>query len=219
MPMPQTIVVFPEWVAAQDPSHWLTPSEMAAYDAWQSPKRRAEWLAGRLAAKRLAGDLFGLEPQAFTVGREGVAPCLVGADVPPVLLSLSHSHGLGAATLSDGRQEGSAGIDAQRIRPVHRGLCARVFTAGERSQIAAHFGAEDDPAGMLLFWALKEAAIKARRAAWGRPLREIEARIVGGGGEQEEGRAVVEMTGEPPLSGAFERVEGWWLARAVLPHG
>lgn len=213
MPLLQTIIVFPEWVAAQDPGHWLTPSEVAAYDAWQSPKRRADWLAGRLAAKRLAGDLFGLGPQALTVGREGVAPCLTGAGVPPVMLSLSHSHGLGAATLSDGRREGSAGIDVQRIRPVHHGLCARVFTMGERSQIAARFGAEDDPAGMLLFWALKEAAIKARRAAWGRSLREIEARLTG------EGRAVVEMTGEPPLSGAFERVEGWWLARAVLPAG
>jgi len=213
VPLPQTIIAFPEWVAAQDPAHWLTPSEMATHDAWQSSKRRAEWLAGRLAAKRLAGETFGLEPQAFTVGREGVAPCLVGAGVPALMLSLSHSHGLGAATLSDGKREGSAGIDAQRIRPVHRGLCARVFTAGERSQIAARFGAEDDPAGMLLFWALKEAAIKARRAAWGRPLREIEARLT------RDGEAIVEMTGEPPMRAAFERVEGWWLARVVRPVG
>lgn len=211
MPLFHTMVVFPEWVAAQDPAHWLTGQEMAAHGAWESPKRRAEWLAGRLAAKRLVGDTFGLGPLAFAIGREGVAPCVVGPGVPPVTLSLSHSHGLGAATLSDGRREGSAGIDAQRIRPVHHGLCARVFTAGERGQIAARFGAEDDPAGMLLFWALKEASIKARRAAWGRPLREVEARLIG------EGRAVVEIAGEPPLSAAFERVGGWWLARAVLP--
>jgi len=211
MPLLQTVIVFPEWVAAQDPAHWLTDQETAAYHAWMSPKRRSEWLAGRLAAKRLVGDTFGLEPLTFAIGRGGVAPCVVSSEVPPVMLSLSHSHGLGAATLSGGLREGSAGVDAQRIRPVHHGLCARVFTAGERGQIAARFGAEDDPAGMLLFWALKEASIKARRAAWGRPLREVEVRLIG------EGRAVVEMAGEPALAAAFERVGGWWLARAVLP--
>ena len=211
--LPKTIIARPEWAAAQDPAHWLTAPEMALYHAPPSPKRRAEWLAGRLAAKRLIGEMFGLEPLSFAIGREGVAPCVLGPEIPPVTLSLSHSHGLGAATLSDTRQEGGVGIDAQHIRSVHHGLGGRVFTEGERGQIAARFGAEDDPAGMLLFWALKEAAIKARRAPWGHPLREIEARLTG------ESRAVIEMTGEPPLSAAFERVDQWWLARAVRPPG
>lgn len=213
MPLPQTIIVRPEWVASQDPARWLTEPEQVISHAWQSPKRRAEWLAGRLAAKRLVRDTFGLEPLTFAIGREGAAPCVLSAEVPPLILSLSHSHGLGAATLSDRGQEGSAGIDVQRIRPVHHGLCARVFTPGERRRIAGRFGAEDDPAGMLLFWALKEAAIKARRAAWGRPLREIEARLT------DEGRAAVQMTGEPAMTAAYEEVEGWWLARAVQSPG
>lgn len=213
MPLPQTTIARPEWAAAQDPAHWLTAPELALYHALKSPKRRAEWLAGRLAAKRLVGEMFGLGPLAFAVGREGVAPCLLGPALPPLTLSLSHSHGLGAATLSDVGREGSAGIDAQHIRPVRDGLGGRVLTAGERGQIAARFGAEDDPAGMLLFWALKEAAIKARRAPWGLPLREIEARLAG------DGHAVIQMTGEPPLSAAFERADGWWLARAVRPPG
>ncbi len=213
MPLPQTTIVRPEWAMSQDPAGWLTEPEQVIYQAWQSPKRRAEWLAGRLAAKRLVQDMFGLGPLTFAIGREGNAPCIQSHEAPPLTLSLSHSHGLGAATLSDSRQEGSAGIDVQRIRPVHHGLCARVFTPGERRQIAGRFGAEDDPAGMLLFWALKEAAIKARRVAWGRPLREIEARLT------DEGRAAVHMTGEPPLTAAYEEVEGWWLARVVRPPG
>lgn len=211
MPLPQTIIVRPEWVASQDPAHWLTEPEQVVYHAWQSPKRRAEWLAGRLAAKRLVRDTFGPAPLTFAIGREGNAPRVLSSEVPLLTLSLSHSHGLGAATLSDSRQEGVAGVDVQRIRPVHHGLCARVLTLGERRQIAEHFAAEDDPAGMLLFWALKEAAIKARRVTWGRPLREIEARLTDGG------RAVVHMTGEPPLTAAYERVDGWWLARVVRP--
>jgi len=211
MPLPRTTIVRPEWALSQDPALWLTEPERAVYNAWPSPKRRAEWLAGRLAAKSLIQDTFGLAPLTFAIGREGAAPCVLGAEVPPLMLSLSHSHGLGGATISNSQREGSAGIDVQRIRPVRQGLCERIFTLGERKQIADRFGAEDNPAGMLLFWALKEAAIKARRVAWGRPLREIEARLT------DEGHAAVQMTGEPPLTGAYEQVDGWWLARVVRP--
>lgn len=211
MGIAQTIIVHPEWVAAQDPARWLTGSELAVYNAWPSETRRAEWLAGRLAAKRLVGETFGLPPLDFAIGRQGSAPCILSAEVPPVTLSLSHSHGLGAATVSDSQREGSVGVDVQRIRPVHRGLCARIFTPDEREEIADHFGSEDHTAGMLLFWALKEAAIKARRVAWGRPLREIEARLTG------EGNAAVLMTGEASMTAAYERVDGWWLARVVRP--
>ncbi len=211
MLLPFTTIARPEWVASQNPAHWLTEPELAVHDGWPSPKRRAEWLAGRLAAKRLVRDTFGVVPLTFAIGREGAAPCVLGAAVPPLTLSLSHSHGLGAATLSDSQHEGSAGIDAQRIRPVHHGLCARVLTSGERRQITDRFGAEDDPAGMLLFWALKEAAIKARRVPWGRPLRGIEARLTG------EGHATVQITDEPLMTAAYERVDDWWLARVVRP--
>ena len=211
--LPKTVLVRPDWVAAQDPTHWLTGPEMALYHAWNSSKRRVEWLAGRLAAKRIVGEMFGLGPLTFALGREGVAPCILSQEIPPLTLSLSHNHGLGAATISDARLEGDVGLDAQHVRPVRPGLGERVLTPGERSQIGARFGAEDDPAGVLLFWALKEGAIKARRTAWDRPLREIEARLT------DEGHATVQMTGEPLLTAAFERVEGWWLARAVRPPG
>ena len=211
MPIPKTLVVRPKWIAAQHPMDWLTETELITYRQWQSPKRRAEWLAGRLAAKHLIGDTTGSAPLTFAIGREGVAPCIVSGESLPWTLSLSHSHGLGAATVSDLQQEGSAGVDVQCIRPVHPGLCARVFTGDERDQIAGRFGQEDDPAGMLLFWALKEAAIKARRAAWGRPLRQIEVRLM------DDGRAVVQMVGEPPLRAAYEEIGGWWLARVVQP--
>lgn len=213
MPLPQTIIVRPDWIASQDPAHWLTEPEQAVYSAWRSSKRRAEWLAGRLAAKRLVRDMFGLPPRDFAIGREGDAPCIQSTEIPSQTLSLSHSHGLGAATISDSRREGSAGIDVQRIRPTHHGLGARVFTVGERGQIAERFGAEDDPTGMLVFWALKEAAIKARRVAWGRPLREIEARLM------DAGRAVIFIANEVPMTAAYERVDGWWLARVVRPPG
>lgn len=209
MPLTCTIVALPEWVAAQEPSQWLTDSELITLASWCSPKRRAEWLAGRLAAKRLVQESFGCDPHEFSIGRDGDAPCLVGVDLPTISLSLSHSDGCGAATFSDIEQEGTAGIDVQRVRPVHSGLGERVFTPLERQQVPQHFGSEKKTEGMLLLWALKEAAVKARRIAWGRPLLEIEVRLT------EPSLAVIQMTGEAPMAAAYEWLDGWWLARAV----
>jgi len=208
--LPRTVVVQPEWVRAQNPNLWLTPSERDVYTAWASEKRKSEWLAGRLAAKKLLWEEIGLAPLDWRIGRDGVAPAIIGCGLP-VTLSLSHSDGLGAATFSDTRTEGSAGVDVQRVRPVHPGLCARVFTENERQQIAAQFGSEHSADGMLLFWALKEAAIKARRQAWGRSLQDIQVHL----GGPDLGEVVIE--GETAFMGQFVRLGAWWLARVVRP--
>ncbi len=201
-----------EWIADQSLSAWLTPSEQAVLEDWRSETRRSEWLAGRMAAKRLLLDDLGIAPLSWSVGRDGVAPSCDGLSLPGLQLSLSHSSGKGAATLSDSQMEGSAGVDIQRIRPVHPGLCARVFTPGERKQIAERFSTEGSADGMLLFWALKEAAIKARRLRWGGALKSIEVRLAG------DGKSEVSLPGEPPMAGQHERHGNWWLARVVRTH-
>ncbi len=211
MPLPQTIAVRPEWVAAQNPAQWLMAPEAIVFASWRSPKRRTEWLAGRLAAKKLVQDIFRLEPLDFAIGREGDAPCLIGQSIPKISLSLSHSDGYGAATISDIQQEGIAGIDVQRVRPVHPGLSARAFTLAEQKQIANKFGPQKKLEGILLFWSLKEAAIKTRRIAWGRSLHEIEVRLT------EPNRANIKLVGEAPMAAAYEWLDGWWLTRAVRP--
>ena len=199
----------PEWAATQEPARWLTAAELVTLASWPSDKRRREWLAGRLAAKRLLREEFGLDPLACEIGREGVAPCVQGPNIPQIVLSLSHCHGLGAASWSDAQTEGTVGVDAQLIRPVHPGLCRRVFAADEQAQIAARFGTADDMAGMLLFWAVKEAGIKARRVPWGRALREIIVTLTG------EASATVHITGEAPMTAEFARLVDWWLVRAI----
>ena len=211
MPLKRTAIAEAEWAISQEPADWLTEAEREIHAAWTFPQRRADWLAGRLAAKRLLREEFGVAPQAWSVGRDGVAPAITGYDLPGTLLSLSHSGGWGAATVSEWGTEGSAGIDIQLIRPVHPGLCARVYTPGERHQIAARFGAENDPAGMLLLWALKEAAIKARRCPWERSLQSVTVRL------STPGYAEIEIDGEPVQAASYERLGNWWLARAVAP--
>ncbi len=216
MPLPRTViaktvVVAPDWVRAQAPSFWLTTEELGVYAAWASEKRKSEWLAGRLAAKKLLREQLGIRPLDWQIGRDGAAPAIIGVDLPNAALSLSHSDGTGAATFSNTHAEGSAGIDIQRVRPVHPGLCARVFTPEERRQIAGQFGSENSAEGMLLLWALKEAAIKARRQVWGRPLQNICVRL------GDPGFAEIDMEGEPVFTTQYERLGHWWLARAVRP--
>ncbi len=214
MPLPKTVVVPPDWVRAQNLALWLTPGEMETYAAWASEKRRSEWLAGRLAAKKLLWQELDLSPMDWQIGRDGVAPAITGRDVPSLTLSLSHSDGIGAATISETRTEGTAGVDVQRVRPVHPGFCARVFTRAEQEQIAARFGFENSADGMLLFWALKEAAIKARRQPWERPLRGAVVHL--------EGTSAATITLETAhiLTAQYTKIEeergSWWLARAVL---
>ena len=212
MPLSQTVIVQTDWVTTQNLSFWLTADELTVFAGWRSQKRKAEWLAGRLAAKRLLFEELGLEPRQWQIGRVGVAPAIISRHaLPDLTLSLSHSDGMGAATFSQTNAEGSAGIDIQHIRPVHPGLCARVFTQAERDQILFQFGSENDIAGMLLLWALKEAAIKARRQAWGRDLQSIEVRL------DSPGCAEISMENKPLLIAQYERFGEWWLARAVKP--
>ena len=209
----QTYLARPDWVAAQEPADWLTPAELRVWASWPSEKRRREWLAGRLAAKRLLWEAFGREPLACEIGKDGVAPVVHGLGRPGVSLSLSHCAGLGAASWSDVGTEGTVGVDAQWIRPVHPGLRDRVFRPEEQAQVAARFESPSDPSGLLLLWAIKEAAIKARRVPWGRALRDINVRL---GSEK---AAVVEITGEAPMSAAYVFEDGWWVARAVRLSG
>ncbi len=207
MLLPNTIIAAPEWVAAQDPADWLTLSEQKVWGGFVSPKRRAEWLAGRLAVKRLLMEIYGTDPLACEVAREGVAPVVRGKCPAGLSVSLSHSGGFGAASLC-AAAKGTVGVDVQRIRPAHRGLAARVFSAEEQAQT------EPLENGLLLLWALKEAAIKARRLPWGRALRELEVRLTG------PGRAEIAVPGEAAQTATYASLEGgWWLARSRRSPG
>ena len=98
------------------------------------------------------------------------------------------------------------GIDIQQIRPVHPNLAARILTEGEQAQA----GSTEE--NIVLFWALKEAAIKARRLAWNRALKEIAVTLT------IDGMAEIMIAGEQkPLRASYCHAEGCWLARAVRP--
>lgn len=200
----------PEWIRTVDLRQWLTPDEMAVCAEAGSERRRLDKLAGRLAVKRLIGETFGIAPAAYTVASDGLAPILKPLPGEPpihITISLSHSAGLGAASWAWAETQGSVGVDAQHIRPVKAGLEARAFTGEEREHAA------QVPEGTLLIWALKEAAIKARRQTWGRALREVVVTL-----DQpmaQAGTAAIAVSGEPPMAAWYARQGEWWVARAV----
>ncbi|MCX8103016.1 MAG: 4'-phosphopantetheinyl transferase superfamily protein [Candidatus Bipolaricaulota bacterium] len=135
---------------------------------------RRDWLAGRLAAKKLIQRFFreraGLElalSQIEITNDEHGAPVVTSPLALPI--SVAHSVGHGFAALAT---RGSIGVDLQQIRPVRPNLAKRALSERERAQLTDRF-AEREREGLLVFWALKEAAIKAQRTRPAPPLREI----------------------------------------------
>lgn len=147
----------------------LTPAETLAFQRITAESRRSDWLAGRLAAKELVRcyllESRGLEPslaQIEVLNNEAGAPTiyLEGRDWGGNLsLSISHSEGHGLAGLCE---KGSIGVDLQKIRSVRAEFSERVLSQHERDQLA-HYFVEREPEGLIVFWAMKEAAVKAQR--------------------------------------------------------
>jgi len=131
------------------------------------PKRRQEWLAGRIAAKTAVRML--LEPKSpddravrIVAGEDGVpGVALDGADaaVSP-FVSITHSGGLAAAlaTVRPG-----FGIDVEAIGEAAREIESEF--AGPEETAMVHAAVEERDVALTCLWAAKEACRKAIGAA------------------------------------------------------
>ncbi|MGH8444721.1 MAG: 4'-phosphopantetheinyl transferase superfamily protein, partial [Solimonas sp.] len=178
---------------------YLTAVERAIYDGL-SPRRRRQWLNGRVAAKdavrawlRGQGIADEVYPQEVRIANdEAGAPHLhanVTAVVPANLqVSIAHKDALAVAIV--GTQP--VGIDLERIEARDADFIAMVFTPAEQALLAGGDPAVEYTRG----WVAKEAAAKAARTGLGGRLREylIEAR-----------------------DGDCLRVNGLWVVTHVLP--
>jgi 4'-phosphopantetheinyl transferase EntD len=163
---------------------WLTPREASLLAEIKSPRRRRDWLAGRCAAKELIRSYL-LEREGLALARSHIEILNDENGAPKVLLplnleiSIAHSGGHGLAGLC---AHSPLGVDLQQIRPVRPDLIERVLTERERAQLAQHFAGDSDSLeGTLVFWALKEAAIKVHRARPAPAWCEIAVRLTGPG--------------------------------------
>jgi len=116
--------------------------------------RRAEFVAGRVLARRLLADEFGCAPAEVPLkvdpgGRLGVAGDTVG-------VSLAHSAGLVAVALS---RDGAVGIDLERADREPTAL-AWFCSPAERRWLDT-LPRADRQTGFVRLWTRKEACLKA----------------------------------------------------------
>ncbi|HEY9723217.1 MAG TPA: 4'-phosphopantetheinyl transferase superfamily protein [Oscillatoriaceae cyanobacterium] len=139
----------------------LTPDEQAAFAHYTVPKRRREWLLGRLAAKQALAQLTGLQPSAVAIRKlpDGRPVFFLPEDrLPGWHLSISHSHHWAAALVAPG----PAGVDLELMRVLPEGGHRFFLSERERAWLA---GRPLGPHGAVILWALKEAAFKALEGA------------------------------------------------------
>jgi phosphopantetheinyl transferase len=115
----------------------LSPSECALFGQFKYPKRRLEWLGGRLAAKHCLHQMldghasepclyneYSLLPDAHGRPRLEHPP----ASAPAVSVSISHSRGFAAALAC---RAGDCGVDVQQTTPKLASVQERFATEEE----------------------------------------------------------------------------------------
>lgn len=127
---------------------------------YRTPGRRAQFLAGRIAARRALALALGRSPSTPPeIGRDPAGAPLVN-DHPELRVSISHSHGLAVAVAAPF----AVGVDLELDEPRPEALARHFFGAAERAALAAAPAAERQ-ALVTELWTRKEAAAKVGR--WG----------------------------------------------------
>jgi 4'-phosphopantetheinyl transferase EntD len=158
----------------------LTPGERETFAQLANARRRAEWRAGRLAAKRAAGAVAGIPRLDAIEIRGGGGRLAPQADWRvdgrsgrlTIALSLAHCDGHAVAIAS--AVHAAVGIDLERAGAVGASQSRYFLTAAER------FAARD--ADATAWWALKEAAWKAAGCGDDVPFTALEVRCDATGG-------------------------------------
>ena len=144
----------------------LAPDEIAVFQEFRLGKRRAEWLAGRSAAKKAALSLLGSpnrDPRLLSVladkhGRPFLkAPGQSASLLPEISISHSGAHAVALAAWQP------CGIDVQKITPQLARVADHFCRAPEREliiSVAGEKNAEPFLAGLALLWTAKEALRK-----------------------------------------------------------
>lgn len=157
----------------------LGNEEKAELERLRVPKRRAEWLAARLAVKELyrktSDPATALPDNCIQIKKEesGIPYLsLDGLGRTGGWLSLSHSEGKVFCALS--HNEGVRfGVDLEKVVPRSPGFVHDFFTEKEIQQVEGLSGHDQD-ALVNLIWSAKEAVLKAIGLGLQRDTRQVE---------------------------------------------
>ena len=150
---------------SDSPDDWLSAEEWNRFREMRFPKRRSEWLLGRLTAKKLIVKCVpGMENVPFnqiTIANSTAgAPYVCTADkILPVQLSISHRERCAAAAVSLNAGI-SQGIDLEWVEDHPPSFYEDFFTADEVRSLGEYAAEQRAWAGSLT-WSAKEAVLKA----------------------------------------------------------
>lgn len=199
------------------PAGLLSPAEAEVLSGLRFPKRRRDWLAGRIAAKSAVGGWLRqrgvvLSPERIEVlPAESGAPALrLPAGCPVPSLSISHDR-FGGAAAADA-EGGLVGIDVESIEPRSPGFLETVAHESERPGL-------DDDAALTELWTAKEAVAKLLGTGLTVGFWDIRLVFEAAGRRLElhgAARARWESLGRPEifLESRSEAGESWTIARA-----
>ncbi len=168
-PIPPNVVIFEDrydTAILRDylSRRYLTAAERETYES-QSPRRRRQWLSGRIAAKdavltylRRERGLKSVFPQELRIendarGAPHIQPNVTDSVPLSLHISLTHKGNLAAAIVG----EAPVGIDIERIEVRDEGFITMAFTAHERLLLRG----EDDATAYTRGWVAKEVIAKA----------------------------------------------------------
>ncbi|MBC7792312.1 MAG: SDR family NAD(P)-dependent oxidoreductase, partial [Clostridia bacterium] len=163
---------------------YLAPQEHVRFRELKSEKRKIDWLAGRIVAKRLIRESYFAKDGAIVpYSAITIVPDELGAPQVSIAfdknvthrISISHSAGCAAAMLSV--EPGvRPGIDVESIEARDPSFGRDYFTQAERSVAKGSDGKHTDEARVFTsIWAVKEAVVKALGIGARVDLRDIEA--------------------------------------------
>lgn len=177
------------------------------------PARRAEFAAGRAAARRALATL-GLAPAAIPMAadRSPVWP-------PGVAGSITHADGIALAVVARTSAHAALGLDAEPDEALPEDAAGEILLPEERDRCAA---APDPGRAARLVFAAKEAAYKAQHPLSGRLLDFAALAVDWGPGDRLDARF---RTAAPPfapgdrLIGRFALGAGLVLAGFAISRG
>jgi len=150
--------------------HFLGPDELARLNGFKALKKQVEWMAGRYAAKQLAGHVLDRRPppvRTRVAYRSKGAPYFI--DDPTLCLSITHSGDFAAAGMGLS-PSCILGVDLERIRPESRATLLRTAFSPREARILE---ALDDTA-LFRHWTAKEAYLKYIGMGFHESLKQVE---------------------------------------------
>lgn len=180
-------------LAAENPDRQLSPREKRESASWRDPRRRQEFLRGRVLCKQLITEQLGAarasEVEILSRDANGLAirpQALLAGRPLPLSVSIAHTeHGVLAAIGNESLVR--IGVDLMPRGPLPAGFARMWFTRAEQAWFA---NAGSSEIGSFL-WAAKEAVYKA--CNHGEPFDPAAIEILSSGAGTYRGRLLAQL--------------------------